>query len=96
MTIFEQVENIITPIASGNNEKSYIYGKLYEKQPKPLAETILQVLKILRIEYMVKATEYCIKCIYTTNHHTRRRSMEHTQHEMLPERSESFSKGHHE
>ena len=49
MTIFEQVENIITPIASGNNEKSYIYGKLYEKQPKPLAETILQVLKILRI-----------------------------------------------
>jgi len=37
VTIFEQVENIITPIAGGGDEKNYIYGKLYEKQPKPLA-----------------------------------------------------------
>lgn len=49
VTIFEQVENIITPIQNGLAEKSYVYGRTYEKQAKSLAETILQVLKILRI-----------------------------------------------
>ncbi len=80
VAIFEQVENIITPITPGKEEKSYVYGKVYEKQSKPLAETILQVLKILRIEYTIKGAEYCIKCVYTTNHHTRRSSLEHAHH----------------
>jgi len=95
---FEQVENIIMPIPFGVAEKSYVYGKAYEKQAKSLAETILQVLKILRIEYTIKGAEYCIKCVYTTNHHARRGSLENLQHDMVPERhdkSDSF-KGQHQ
>lgn len=49
ISIFEQVENIVVPIPGGNTEKNYIYGRVYEKQAKALAETLLQVLKILRI-----------------------------------------------
>ena len=30
-------------------ERNYIFGKYYEKPAKPLVETILQVLKILRL-----------------------------------------------
>lgn len=101
MSIFEQVENIIVPVQTGVGEKNYVYGKVYEKQAKTLTETILQVLKLLRIDYTIKGAEYCIKCVCTTNHHSSRKSsLDRAHHEMVPERlekdkSESF-KSHHE
>ncbi len=64
----------MVPIPGGNTEKNYVYGRVYEKQAKALAEILLQVLKKLRVEYTVKASEYSIKCVMTSNHHNRRRS----------------------
>jgi hypothetical protein len=63
-----------------------MYGRLYEKQAKALAEILLQVLKKLRVEYTVKASEYSIKCVLTSNHHNKRRSsLEQGHHsEMVP------------
>ena len=64
-SIFEQVENTIMAV-DNLNPKSYIYGKSYDKPAKPLVEVVLQVLKMLRIEFSVKSIEYCIKCVLST------------------------------